>query len=210
MTSSQKVTSYNIIPKLLKNLGFDAKHAYSKSRLVLNKNRKNIIQSMAKQYQMSMVLSYTKVNLLEHKILKCITSQEKTLKEFNDVGQKVIRQHLVVEDNDLIIACEAVEFVGQRHSTGEAVIITYDCDNYVFGKIRSACFFFKSDVFVLCQVLNIIEFNTHFNSYYVEVTDQICVRRIFDFLDYHPLGIYKVNDSFFIPMRYYVRPNNEN
>ena len=141
MTSSQKVTSYNIIPKLLKNLGFDAKHAYSKSRLVLNKNRKNIIQSMAKQYQMSMVLSYTKVNLLEHKILKCITSQEKTLKEFNDVGQKVIRQHLVVEDNDLIIACEAVEFVGQRHSTGEAVIITYDCDNYVFGKIRSACFF---------------------------------------------------------------------
>ena len=92
--------------------------------MALNKNRKNIIQSMAKRHQMFMVLSYSKVKLLEHKTPKCITSQEKTLKEFNAVEQEVIRQHFVVEDSDLIIACKAVEFEGQRYSTGEAVIIT--------------------------------------------------------------------------------------
>ena len=100
------------------------------------------------------------MNLLEHKTPKCIISQEKTLKEFNAVKQEVIKQHyFVVENNDLIIACKAVEFEGQRYSTGEVVIITYDCDECVFGKIRSVCFF-ESDVFVLCQVLNIILFNT--------------------------------------------------
>ena len=105
---------------------------------------------MAKRHQMFMVLSYSKVNLLEHKTPKCIKSQEKTLKEFNAVEQEVIRQHFIVEDNDLIIACKAVEFEGQRYSTREAVIITYDSDDYVFGKIRSVCFF-KLDLFVLVR-----------------------------------------------------------
>ena len=77
--------------------------------------------------------------------------------------------------------CKVVEFEGQRYSTGEAVIITYDCDDYVFGKVRSACFF-KLDIFVLCQVSNIIQFNTHYNSYFVGVAGQIWVRRIYDLL----------------------------
>ena len=42
------------------------------------------------------------------------------------------------EDNEFIIA---VEFEGQRYSTGEAVIITYDCDDYVSGKVRSVRLF---------------------------------------------------------------------
>ena len=113
-----------IFGPLVKTFRSETKHSYFKSCLALNKNRKNIIQSMAKRHQMFMVLSYSKVKLLEHKTPKCITSQEKTLKEFNVVEQEVIRQHFVVEDSDLIIPCKAVEFEGQRYSTGEAVIIT--------------------------------------------------------------------------------------
>ena len=109
----------------------------------------------------------------------------------------------------MIIACKAVEFEKQRYSIVEAVIIAYDCDEYNSEKIKSTDFF-KSDVFALCQAMNNIQFNTQFSSYSVEVTDQICVTGICDFLDYHLFGIYRVNDSFFIHLRYYARPNNEN
>ena len=54
------------------------------------KKNKQKIQSMAKQHQMFMVLSYFKVNLLEHETPNCITSQKRALKKFNAIEQDIL------------------------------------------------------------------------------------------------------------------------
>lgn len=91
---------------LVKTFRFEAKHAFFKSCLALNKNKKNI-QSMAKRHQIFMVLSYFKMNLLEHKTPKCIASQKK---KFERIQWQRIRDFVV--EVDLIIACKAIEFEG--------------------------------------------------------------------------------------------------
>ena len=77
-------------------LGTEKKRKKKKKK----KNKQNI-QSMAKQHQMFMVLSYFKVNLLEHETPNCITSQKIALKKI----QCHRTRHSVAEDKDLIIAC---------------------------------------------------------------------------------------------------------
>ena len=54
-----------------------------------------------------MVLSYSKMNLLEHKTPKCIASQKK---KFERIQWQRIRDFVV--EVDLIIARKAIEFEG--------------------------------------------------------------------------------------------------
>ena len=130
------------------------------------------------------------------------------MENFTDTEQTKIRECLNVKNDELICTSKAAYFKGQRYSAVKVAIISYEQDNYVFGKIRSVCFF-KSDVFLISNILNIIQFNTHFNAYSVEVTGQICIKNIGDLLDCHPLGLYEVNNAFFVNHKYYVRPHND-
>ena len=97
------------------------------------------------------------------------------MENFTDTEQTKIRECLNVKNDELICTSKAAYFKGQRYSAVKVAIISYEQDNYVFGKIRSVCFF-KSDVFLISDILNIIQFNTHCNAYSVEVTGQICVK----------------------------------
>lgn len=67
----------------------------------------------------------------------------------------------------------------------------------------------KSDVFLISNILNVVQFNTHFNAYSVEVSGQICIKKICDLLDCHSLGFYEVNNAFFVNLKYYIRPDND-
>ena len=65
-------------------------HAWHQKKNKKQKSSRKNIQSMAKQHQMFMVLSYFMVNLLEHKTPNCITSQKRALKEFNAIKQEIL------------------------------------------------------------------------------------------------------------------------
>ena len=155
-----------------------------------------------------MFLAHSQKSILEHKNPQCIGVQEKVMQNFTDIEQTKIRECLNVRNDELIYTSKAVYFEGQPYSAGEVVIISYEQDNHVFEKIRTVCFF-KSDVFLVSDILNIIQFNTNFNAYSVEVTGQICIKKIGDLLDCHPLGFYEVNNAFFVNLKYYVRPGND-
>ena len=61
------------IPPLIKTPRFEAKRSYFKSLFKINKNRKNVFQSMAKRHDF-MFFHYAQDNLLDHKKPHCFGS----------------------------------------------------------------------------------------------------------------------------------------
>ena len=51
-------------------------------------------------------------------------------------------------------------------------------------------YYFKKEVYVLCDLLIILKFDTHFNSYEVTPSGVLDFVNINDLHDCHPLGIY--------------------
>ena len=95
---------------------------------------------MAKQ-QMYMFLAYSQKSILENKNPQCIGVQEKVMQNFTDTEQTKISECFNVRNDELIYTSKVTYFEGQWYSAGEVVIISYEQDNYVFGKIRLVCFF---------------------------------------------------------------------
>ena len=60
---------------LMKALRFEAKHGFFKPLFNINKNRKNVFQSMAKRHQFMTFLHYTQDNLLDQRKRHCYGSQ---------------------------------------------------------------------------------------------------------------------------------------
>ena len=60
---------------LIKTLILDAKHGYFRYLFNINRNRKNVFQSMAKRHHF-MFLHHAQDNLLDKKTLHCFGSQE--------------------------------------------------------------------------------------------------------------------------------------
>ena len=68
---------------LIKTLRFESKHSFFKSALALNKNRKNIFQSMAKKHQFWMYLHYSSMD--NEIISQGIGITEVPVESFNDI-----------------------------------------------------------------------------------------------------------------------------
>ena len=111
---------------LIKTLRFEAKHGYFKSLFNMNKNRKNVFQSMAKRHQFMMFLHYAQDNLLDNKKPHCFGSQEVPVEFFKGPIQVVIRESICLHDADLITKRYAVELNGQRYNTREALLLRFD------------------------------------------------------------------------------------
>ena len=150
---------------LIKTLRFEAKHGYFKSLFNINKNRKNVFQSMAKRHQF-MFLHYAQDNLLGHKKPHCFGRQEVPVELFKGPIQPVIRESICLHRADLITKGYAVELNGQRYNTGEALLLGFDGDEYLFGIIE-CIIVHKAKVYSLVEKMETVSYHFHFNAYEV-------------------------------------------
>ena len=60
--------------------------------------------------------------------------------------------------------------------------------------------YFKKEVYVLCDLLIILQFDTHFNSYVVTPSGALDLVDLNDLHDYHPLGMYEISAKKFVPL----------
>ena len=148
---------------LIKTLRFEAKHGYFKFLFNINKNRKNVFQSMAKRHQF-MFLHYAQNNLLDHKKPHCFGSQGVPVEFFKGPIQAVIRESICLHDADLINKGYAVELNGQRYNTGEAFLLRFDGDEYLFGIIE-CIIVHKAKVYSLVEKMEAVSYHFHFNAY---------------------------------------------
>ena len=189
---------------LIKTLRFEAKHSYFKSAISASKNRKNICQSMATKHQMYMYLNYRKEFLLDKKPPQGVTNKEIPIEALDYKCQSLLRSDLNLSESDLLTQSQAVIMDGQRYQQGEVVVVGFEDDEYVFGNIES-CFFFQDTAYLLCNLLLINNFDSHFHAYLVSPGPNYKLLKIRDLLDYHPLGIYEINKTFYVPLRHYVK-----
>ena len=161
---------------LIKILRFEAKHGYFKSLFNINKNRKIVFQSMAKRYQF-MFLHYAQDNLLGHKKPHYFVSQEVPVQFFKGPIQAVIRESICLHGADLITKGYAVELNGQRYNTGEALLLGFDGDEYLFG-ITEFIIVHKAKVYSLVEKMETVSYHFHFNAYEVIGTTTYLVFRL--------------------------------
>ena len=145
---------------LVKTLRFESKHSFFKSALALNKNRKNIFQSMAKKHQFWMYLHYSSMD--NEIISQGIGITEVPIESFNDIQQRYLTDVLKIKENDLLSKARAVRVNGQRYNSGNIVVLGITNDNYILGKINCVLFH-EAEVFLFCTVFSIESFSFHFN-----------------------------------------------
>ena len=96
---------------------------------------------------------------------------------------------------------KAVVLEGQSYNVDEVVVVGFHNDEPLFDYIRSI-WHFKGEIYVLCDLIIIIRFNPHYNSYEVllsEVLDLVNLKNLFDF---HPLGVYKISNLLLLPLHH--------
>ena len=100
------------------------------------------------------------------------------MQNFSDTKQTKVRECFNVKNEELIYTRKVAYFEKQQYSTGEVVIISYEQD--LFRGIRSVCFF-KFDVFLISDILGIIQFKKHFNAYSGEAQDNFALKKLVTF-----------------------------
>ena len=148
---------------------------------------------------MLMYLHYQKSNLLLHDEPEAISIKEVPIEALEQPISEILRQNLDICVSDLLLQAKAVVFEGQRYNVDEVVVVGFHNDEPLFGYIRSI-WHFKSETCALCDLIIIIRFNPHYNSYEVllsEVLDLVNLKNLFDF---HPLGVYKFTNTLFLPL----------
>ena len=191
---------------LVKTLRFEAKHAYFKTVFHGSKNRKNVCLTLSKRHQMMMYLNYIKSDLLKHDDPEGIALKEIPMESLDQPVHDVLKAKLEINDSDLLCQSKAVVYEGLRYNKGESVVIDFDNDEPLFGSINSVLYFRKG-IYLLCELLIILRFDTHFNSYEVTTSGVLDLVNLTNSFDYHPLGIYDVHGKKLLPLIHSIDSN---
>ena len=178
---------------------FEAKHCYLKTVFHGSKNRKNICLALAKRHQISIYLDYIEEDLLKYKNPQEIVIKEMVVEALDQPVYNVLTQRLDITSSDIFSQSKAVLCEGQRYNKGEVVVLDFVNDGPLFGLIKLVCYF-KKEVYVLCDLLIILQFDTHLNSYEVTPSGLLDLVNLNDLHDYHPLGIYEISGKKFLPL----------
>ena len=131
---------------------------------------------------------------------KSVSSKEKSLQDIPESEKDmIIRECPYIES---VIEAKGVIWRSQRYYTGCAVVIDGN-HTFKFAEIEKA-YFIDGVPFVYCQILDVVSFNPHFHAYEVKKADSFRMVNLRNLYDYHPLGIYTLHKSCFIPMRHHI------
>lgn len=168
------------------------------------KNRKDILLTLANRHQYYQYLQHESVNFIETDV------QYVKGKPVSIQGLDANTQHLLApQQQQNVYKAQAIVVNGTRYSTGCAVILSYEDDNYKFGQIISVIHASGTD-FLQCTVMETLAFNRHFHAYEVKATEASRLVEIDNILDYHPLGIYRKAGKLFIVLKHFVSPERMN
>ena len=113
-----------------------------------------------------MYLNYIEEDLLKHKNPQGIMVKEMIVEALDQPVHSVLTERLDVTSSNISSQFKAVLFEGQRYNKDEVVALDFVNNEPLFGLIKLVCYF-KKEVYVLCDLLIIFEFDTHLNSYEV-------------------------------------------
>ena len=118
---------------------------------------------------------------------------------FDQPVYNIHTERLDITSSDIFSQSKALFFEGQRYNKDEVVVLDFVNHEPLLGLIKLVCYF-KKEVYVLCDLLIILKFNTHFNSYEVTPSGVLELVNLNDLHDYHPLSIYEISAKKFLSL----------
>ena len=117
--------------------------------------------------------------------------------------REVIEDAFNSEEAEILCQSKAIIKEGNRYGTGECVVLLCEGDELLFRYV--SIFHYKRKDYLLCDLLVVNEFNTHFNCYKSGKTGYFEIFGFDKIYDYHPLGVYYVASKMLIPLHYHLK-----
>ena len=137
-----------------------------------------------------MYLRYSKNTFLQIEVSKGISTKEREPEILEPHVREAIDRIILYEVNSF---CQSKALVrgGNRYGEGECIIIAYE-DEPLSGLINFIFHIHRKD-YLLCELLLVNQFNTHFNSYETEKSGYFEIIDLDIIYDCHSLGVYYVS-----------------
>lgn len=182
-------------------LRFESKHSYFKELIHRTKNRINICKYFAYRHQSYQSLIMQRENILES--------------ECNTTGSEIVQIQLLppkignllqpLLGNKLqVVQAGSMTVEGTKYTVNGCVITSIAQDYYRFGKICNI-YLVGGISYIVCQDLGTVQYCKHFHAYLVEFLDSYSLYKPHELLDYHPLGIYTIEEQHYVTLKYHVR-----
>ncbi len=180
---------------------FESKHDDSKQHVYRTKNRKNICKSLAEHHQTKQALLHTSPLLLGEGQYTFTGTGSIHLRLYEREVQNLVQPFL--NGNDLVTDCKKVSLESVQYSVGSVVILDSVRSEYVFGLIKYI-FVLEEKTFLCTDVLDIVQYSKHYHAYKVRESGKFVLKQVPELLDYHPLGLYKLQKAHYVTIRYVI------
>ena len=150
-----------------------------------------------------MYLNYIEEDWLKHKNHYGIVTKEMVVEDLDQQASNVLMERLDITSSDIFSQSKAVLSEGQRYNKDEVVVLDFVNDEPLFALMKLVCYF-KKEVYVLCDLLIILQFDGYLNSNEVASSGALDLVDLNDLNDYHPLGTYAISCKKFLPFVYSV------
>lgn len=104
-------------------------------------------------------------------------------------------------DKVLTFRISWVEVNGTTYKKGAVIVLGMDLVPD-FGMIDDIIVFNTDEIFFVCTAVLTISFDHHFNSYLVSPSNDFCIVHQIHLHDHTPLSIYRLSNSFYVPLKY--------
>ena len=94
-------------------------------------------------------------------------------------------------------------FEGQMYAENDVVVVAFASEEPLLGYIDSI-WHYNGDVFLLCDMIIIHQFDCHYNSYELERSGLYEAININALYDYHPLSICKNKNRFLLSLKHFI------
>ena len=153
---------------------------------------------------MLMHIYYAKSSLLDFKESQGICTKEVTLEVLEHFVRGAIEDAFNFAEEEVLYQSKAIIKEGNWYGAGEYVIFSCEDDKTLFGYV-SSIFHYKRKDYLLCDLLVVNEFNTHFNCYETEKSGYLEIFDLDKIYNYHPLGVYYVALKMLVPLHHILK-----
>ena len=129
--------------------------------------------------------------------------KELPLESLESYIQETLNNYLTVSGDELLSKSKEVLFQGQMYAENDLVVIDFASDEPLVG-YNDSIWHYNDDVFLLCDMIIIRQFDCHYNSHEVERFGLFEAININALYYYHPLSIYQNKNRFPLPLKHFI------
>ena len=189
---------------ILKNLWtmrFEGKHSFFIDIARRTKNRKNLCKTFAMRHQYLQCVFLESDNFLSSGAYE-ITGSQNILVENLTQNEKDLVQPLL-GNSPTVLRGDALRFQGCLYNSECALVRGFHDDDIQFAVVNCV-FLVRGTPMIFCKKMDTVEFNRHFQAYFLQSGNEFMIAKVHDLPDYHPLPLYTLQGRPCTVLHHYI------